>query len=89
MEEKRNIELNDKMMANATGGAGEASLPAKYSVGDRVICPQRPDYGTGTVLKVYYDEETWSWYYDVQFPDFALEPGFIYDGMINEALALA
>ena len=42
MAENRNIELNDKIMANATGGAGEASLPAKYSVGDSINIRYNP-----------------------------------------------
>ena len=89
MAENTNMKLDDEMMVNATGGTGDAPIPAKFSVGDRVVCPHRPEFGTGTVLKAYYDEETWSWYYDVQFPDYELEPGFIYDGMIDEPLAHA
>ncbi len=89
MSDNKNMELSDEMMAKASGGTNSAPFPAKYAVGDRVICPQRPEFGKGIVLKVYYDDESMCWYYDVQFPDYALEPGFIYDGMINESLAHA
>ncbi len=89
MADNKNMALNDEAMAKATGGTGNAPFPAKYAVDDRVRCPQRPEFGVGTVVKVYYDEETMSWYYDVQFPDYELEPGFIYDGMIDESLAHA
>ena len=48
MSDNKNIELNDDLMANATGGTGNGSNPAwVFKIGDWVTMPSRPKYGRG------------------------------------------
>ena len=92
MADTKGKKLNDNEMEQVSGGSigsiGGRILP-KFKVGDRVRCPERPDWGIGNVIKVYYDEGLWCWLYDAQFPDFALDPGIIVDGLIDMALVNA
>ena len=37
MAENKNMELNDEMMTNATGGAGDSRPEPKFNIGDKVV----------------------------------------------------
>ena len=49
MSDNKNMELNDEMMAKASGGAGDGSNTFKYAVGDHVTMIGKE----GTVTEVY------------------------------------
>ena len=49
MADNKNMELNDEMMANATGGTGEVTDP-KYEIGDTVQLKFANEEGVVTVV---------------------------------------
>jgi hypothetical protein len=50
MADNKNMELNDEMMANATGGFGEENTDPKYELGDTVQLKFSNDEGVVTVV---------------------------------------
>ena len=64
MTENKNIELNDEMMAKASGGVGDANTPApKYKVGDQVLLAEYPQFGAYTISSItkYSPEDGWEY----------------------------
>ena len=68
MADNKNIELNDEMMAKASGGAGEENIPApKFNVGSQVIMADDPDLGVWTVINaVEYCSPEDGWLYEIE-----------------------
>lgn len=75
MSDQKNIQLNDDVMANATGGTGNGSNPAWiFKIGDWVTMPSRPKYGRGQVRSIELmpggnEGNLDDWMYTVFFPE--------------------
>lgn len=79
MSDNKNIELNDEMMAKATGGVGEANAPTpKYKVGAHVTMSDDPGEGVFTIVSVdnYYSPKD-GWLYTIK-PNSGLYPPIQY-----------
>ena len=59
MADNKNMELNDEMMAKATGGNGVPSSENKFNVGDTVHWQKHEDWGEGVVTSMYWQDITW------------------------------
>ncbi len=64
MAENKNMELNDEMMAKATGGEGEEAAPNKYNVGDKVIVKGYEDHES--TIKEVKGYSSSGWCYQVR-----------------------
>ena len=51
--------LNDSELEAVTGGSGECTSMLCFQVGDRVSLIVYPEYGVGTVIRVYMDGTVW------------------------------
>ena len=75
MADKKNMELNDEMMAMVSGGTGgESGQTFVFNIGDWVIMPSRPKNGKGQVKSIELmpggDENCMEdWMYTVFFPE--------------------
>ena len=78
MADNKNMELNDEMMANATGGEGEEIPAPRFKVGD--IAVQISGEYRLTILEVLrYGGPEWGWNYRVKYMQGGAETDFIYD----------
>jgi hypothetical protein len=72
------MELNDEMMARATGGMGDTPpIELKFHIGDRVRMKEDPGHGEGTVIDIKYNEgdvnDQYSWVFVVSFDEWGTE----------------
>ena len=78
MADHKNMELNDEMMARATGGMGDTPpIELKFHIGDRVRMKEDPGHGEGTVIDIKYNEgdvnDQYSWVFVVSFDEWGTE----------------
>ena len=59
MADNKNMELNDEMMKQATGGTLVPSSENKFNVGDHVHWQNHEDWGEGEVISMYWQDITW------------------------------
>lgn len=67
MADNKNMELNDEMMAKASGGTSEPTSDHLFNVGDRVYIKGKEEIGTLTIIS-YYWAGRW-WMYNVRWDD--------------------
>ena len=84
MADNKNIELNDEMIAKASGGTVDEGSAPRFNIGDLVY--QSDGNGSpitteivGKILR--YEEGGSGWVYDVEFIQHPTNPGLVIEGL--------
>ena len=72
MVDNKNMELNDEMMAKASGGSEEPTSENKFNIGDHVHWQDHENLGEGEVTDLHWNGH--AWWYTVFFASCGADP---------------